>query len=102
MGRKAAGIDSVLAQQYTQPDRSPAYGGTKQYAGEPVEENNDLFGTALQMATRVCDSARPDQILAIESVQENHNGEAEPFAFISENHFKGFKEPAGLYEIPWQ
>ena len=31
--------------------------------GEPVEDDNDLFGRTVQLASRVCTHAKPDQIL---------------------------------------
>ncbi|MEM9133159.1 MAG: bifunctional DNA-binding transcriptional regulator/O6-methylguanine-DNA methyltransferase Ada [Actinomycetota bacterium] len=39
-------------------------------AGEPIEENDDLFGTAVQLAARVCDHAGPGQILATSVVRQ--------------------------------
>src|SRR5262249_17417091 len=32
-------------------------------AGEPVEQHNDLFGTTVQLASRLCRHAQPEQIL---------------------------------------
>jgi class 3 adenylate cyclase len=71
-------------------------------AGEPVEENNDLFGSSVQMAARVCGSALPDQILAVESVIDNCNLRRQEFLPVGEKIFKGFTEPTNLYEIPWR
>src|SRR5206468_2424388 len=34
------------------------------HAGEPVEDSNDLFGAAVQMAARLCQAAEPDTIVA--------------------------------------
>ena len=39
-------------------------------AGEPVAEDEDLFGTAVQMAARVCAHAEPGQIVAANVVRE--------------------------------
>lgn len=71
-------------------------------AGEPVEENNDLFGSTVQMAARVCDSANPDQILAVQSVKDDCSQTQLAFSAVDDKHFKGFKEPVSLYEIPWR
>ncbi len=38
--------------------------------GEPVEEDNDLFGATVQIASRLCSHADPDQILATEEMIE--------------------------------
>lgn len=71
-------------------------------AGEPVEENNDLFGSAVQMAARVCGSALPDQILAVESVKANCSRIHWDFLHVGNKLLKGFDEPTSLYEIPWR
>jgi class 3 adenylate cyclase len=71
-------------------------------AGEPVEENNDLFGSTVQMAARVCNSARPDQILAVQSVRDNCSHHQPEFIPVGEKLLKGFNEPTSLYEIPWR
>jgi class 3 adenylate cyclase len=71
-------------------------------AGEPVEENNDLFGSTVQMAARVCSSALPDQILAVESVINNCIRKKRKFLPVGERVFKGFTEPTSLFEIPWR
>jgi len=71
-------------------------------AGEPVEENNDLFGSTVQMAARVCNSASPDQILAVQSVKDNCTHKQHEFLHVGHKVFKGFNEPASLYEIPWR
>ncbi len=39
-------------------------------AGEPVEQNNDIFGTTVQLAARLCSHAQPDQILVSTAVAE--------------------------------
>lgn len=71
-------------------------------AGEPVEESNDLFGSAVQMAARVCDAAQPDQILAVQSVRASCSNGSGGFASVGDKHFKGFNEAVSLYEISWQ
>lgn len=70
-------------------------------AGEPVEENNDLFGSAVQMASRVCDSALPDQIVATQLVRDNCTRLEKNFSPVADQYFKGFKEATSLYEISW-
>ncbi|MCH7837536.1 MAG: adenylate/guanylate cyclase domain-containing protein, partial [Chloroflexi bacterium] len=39
-------------------------------AGEPVAEEDDLFGTAVQFAARICDHAEPGQILVSDVVRQ--------------------------------
>src|SRR5881409_254445 len=39
-------------------------------AGEPVEQNNDLFGSTVQLAARVCAHAQPEQILVSNAIPD--------------------------------
>src|SRR5439155_22850814 len=39
-------------------------------AGEPVERDNDIFGTTVQLAARLCSHAEPDRILVASVVAE--------------------------------
>src|SRR5438132_683011 len=39
-------------------------------AGEPVEQHNDLFGTTVQLAARLCGHAQPEQILVSNVIAE--------------------------------
>ena len=38
-------------------------------AGEPISEDNDLFGSTVQMAARIVDKAKADQIFVSEIVR---------------------------------
>ncbi len=71
-------------------------------AGEPVEESGDLFGSAVQLAARVCDAAKPDQVLVAEVVMETV-GADDGFRLIDagERVLKGFESPVRLFEVAW-
>jgi adenylate cyclase len=71
-------------------------------AGEPVAEGEDLYGTAVQLARRICDYAPPGQILASNVVRELAAGKGFLFADTGETALKGFEEPVRLYELLWQ
>ena len=71
-------------------------------AGEPVEEDNDLFGATVQQAARICSHARPDQILAAEVVVERYPGEKSMFSERGEITPKGFSQSLRIYEVAWQ
>lgn len=71
-------------------------------AGEPVEEENDLFGAAVNLAARVCAYAHPDQILAVPIVVENYPGDKALFSNAGEFHPKGFPSPIQVYQVNWQ
>jgi len=70
--------------------------------GEPVEKNNDLFGTAVQLAARICDHARADQILITHTVKDLCLGKGFKFASEKDILFKGFTEPTILNSVIWQ
>jgi len=71
-------------------------------AGEPVAEDQDLFGTAVQVAARVCAHAQPCQILASNVVQELAAGKGFAFSDQGEAALKGLDKPVRLYELHWQ
>jgi len=71
-------------------------------AGEPVAEDDDLFGTAVQVAARVCAHAQPCQILASNVVQELAAGKGFAFSDQGEAALKGLDKPVRLYELHWQ
>ncbi len=70
-------------------------------AGEPVAEDRDLFGTAVQMASRVCERARPGQILASNVVRELVAGKGFLFSDVGEVVLRGFEDPVRLFEARW-
>lgn len=71
-------------------------------AGEPVAEEEDLFGTAVQLAARICGHAEPGRILASNVAQESAAGNGFTFADKGEATLKGFDEPVRLYEVRWR
>ena len=71
-------------------------------AGEPVAEEQDLFGTSVQLAARVCSQAEGGQILASNVVRELAAGKGFLFSDRGEFALKGFEEPVRLYEVRWQ
>ncbi len=71
-------------------------------AGEPLVEDNDLFGTAVQLARRVCDQAHSGEILASDVVRQLVAGKGFLFADRGEVALRGFEDPVRLYEVRWQ
>jgi class 3 adenylate cyclase len=45
-------------------------------AGEPIVEDNDLFGSTVQMAARICDAAETDHMLVSNIVRELCHGKS--------------------------
>ena len=70
-------------------------------AGEPVAEDGDLFGTAVQLAARVCDKAEPGQVLVSNVVQELAAGKGFDFDDQGEATLKGFEKPVRLHGVRW-
>ncbi len=71
-------------------------------AGEPVAEERDLFGTAVQLARRVCDEASAGEILVTNVVRELAAGKGFLFADRGAAALKGFEDPVRLYEVRWR
>lgn len=71
-------------------------------AGEPVEEDHDLFGTTVQLAARICSHAKPDQILVAEIIVEHDPGGKSLFREVGQITPKGFNHSMPLYEVAWQ
>ncbi len=71
-------------------------------AGEPVEENQDLFGTSVQLAARICDRADAEEILVAHTVQELCAGKGFEFGKPDEVLMKGFPAPTKISSVIWQ
>ena len=69
--------------------------------GEPVEEDNDLFGATVQLASRLCSHADPDQILATEEMIELSARERSRFFSRGSIMPKGFHYAIQVYEVHW-
>jgi class 3 adenylate cyclase len=67
------------------------------HAGEPVAESNDLFGSAVQMAARICAVAQADSILVSREVRDGCAGVDLKFAPMGFETLKGFAEPVQLF-----
>jgi class 3 adenylate cyclase len=68
-------------------------------AGEPVEQNQDLFGSTVQLAARLCSSAEPMQSLASNTVAELCLGKGLQFDDKGEYSLKGFTLPVRVHAI---
>jgi adenylate cyclase len=68
-------------------------------AGEPVAEENDLFGSSVQMAARVCAEASGAQVLVTNVVRELAMGKGFLFSETGVVALKGFDDPVRLFEV---
>ena len=71
-------------------------------AGEPIVENNDLFGLTVQLASRVCGEAGKNQIYVSSVVKELAAGKNYIFVPKGEFNLKGIDTPQTLYEVVWE
>jgi class 3 adenylate cyclase len=71
-------------------------------AGEPIERHDDLFGSTVQLAARLCAQAEPEQILASNAVAELCIGKTLPFQDLGHVTLKGFDQPIRVHGISLQ
>ncbi len=71
-------------------------------AGEPVEQHQDLFGSTVQLAARLCSHALPAQILVSNVVAELCIGKGLSFQDVGEVVLKGFDRPIRAHAVGWR
>jgi class 3 adenylate cyclase len=71
-------------------------------AGEPLEEHDDLFGAAVQLAARLCERADSGAILVSGAVRDLAIGKRFDFQKRGRLTLKGFDEPVRLFEVDWR
>jgi class 3 adenylate cyclase len=59
-------------------------------AGEPVDHNDDLFGSTVNLASRICDASDPGHILTADLVQEMGTEKGFAFGRGRDLELKGF------------
>ena len=70
--------------------------------GEPVEQHNDLFGSTVQLAARLCGHAQPEQILVSNAIAELCIGKGLSFEDVGEVMLKGFGSPVRAHAAAWK
>jgi class 3 adenylate cyclase/pimeloyl-ACP methyl ester carboxylesterase len=71
-------------------------------AGEPIEEEGDLFGSTVILAARIAAAAAGGEVLASMAVRELCSGKGFLFADRGEFVAKGFEEPVRMFEVSWR
>ncbi len=71
-------------------------------AGEPVSENKDLYGAAVNLAARICAVAQGGQTLVAGTVRNLSIGKVHRFATQGSIELKGFPEPVAIFEVEWE
>jgi class 3 adenylate cyclase len=71
-------------------------------AGEPVEDHNDLFGSTVQLASRLCSEAEANGIVVSDLVRKLcQEGDPARFVALGERRFKGFADKASVFRFEW-
>jgi class 3 adenylate cyclase/pimeloyl-ACP methyl ester carboxylesterase len=71
-------------------------------AGEPVADSDDLFGTAVTLASRIMGQAQGGEILVSDVVRQLVAGRNFVFADRGKTLLKGFEDAVRLYEVSWR
>lgn len=68
-------------------------------AGEPIVENDDLFGSAVQVAARLCERAAGGEILVSEVIRLLLMGKRYEFIDMGHLELKGIQYPVQVHSV---
>ncbi len=71
-------------------------------AGEPIAEDDDLFGSSVIAAARIAGKASGGQVLVSDVVRQLVAGKGFLFSDTGLHDLKGLEEPARLWELRWE
>ncbi len=71
-------------------------------AGEPIEEDGDLFGSTVILAARITAQAAAGEILVSDVVRQLAAGKGFLFSDRGVADLKGFDEPVRVWELRWR
>ncbi len=71
-------------------------------AGEPIADEDDLFGSSVILAARAARQAQGGEILVTDVVRQLVTGKGFLFADRGEIELRGFEDPVRLYEVRWR
>jgi class 3 adenylate cyclase/DNA-binding winged helix-turn-helix (wHTH) protein len=71
-------------------------------AGEPIREDEDLFGTSVNMAARIAGEANGGEILVSDVVRQLVAGKGFMFSDRGPADLRGFDDPVPLFEVRWR
>ena len=71
-------------------------------AGEPIIEDDDMFGTSVIAAARICNEAGGGEIVVSDVVRQLVAGKAFSFTDRGAVDLKGFEEPVRLSATLWE
>jgi len=99
--RCAAQIQRELAQRAGEQSNHPVRVRIGGAAEEPVEHGNDIFGSTVQLAARLCSHAEPEQIVVSSVVADLCIGKGLMFRALGEVSLKGFDQPVHAHSVEW-
>jgi class 3 adenylate cyclase len=71
-------------------------------AGEPIEEEDDLFGSSVILAARIAAKAEGGQVLVADVVRQLVSGKGFLFSDTGEHVLKGMEDPVRIWDLRWQ
>jgi class 3 adenylate cyclase len=72
------------------------------HAGDPVEDHDDLFGTTVQLASRLCAEADADAIVVSGLVRDLCPEDAGRFSALGARRLKGFADEIPVFGYAWR
>jgi len=97
----AAQIQRAFEAHNRQPTVAPLRVRMGLHAGRPMNEENRLFGSSVNAAVRVCETARGMQVVASHVVLDLLAVALFSFREIGPRELKGLSRPLTLYELDW-
>jgi class 3 adenylate cyclase len=99
---KAVECAIALQRAFAERDGEPLSVRVGLNAGEPIEEDGDLFGATVILASRIAAKAEGGEILVADTVRGLCSGKGFLFADRGEFVAKGFEEPVRVYGVSWR
>lgn len=97
--RSATEIRAALKKHNSVEDALPVRVRIGLNAGEAVQEEDDFFGTTVQLAARVCDKADEGETFVTDNVRELSKGQGIRFKDAGKYEMKGVPHPMTLYKV---
>ena len=88
--------------QHTESMPEPLHVRVGLNAGEPIQEDGDLFGATVILASRIAAKADAGEILIPEPVRHLLSGKSYVYTDRGEHAMKGFDDAVRLYEVRWR
>jgi class 3 adenylate cyclase len=99
---KAVECAVALQRAFAECDGEPLNVRVGLNAGEPIEEDGDLFGATVILASRIAAKADGGEILVADTVRGLCSGKGFLFADRGEFVAKGIEEPVRISEVNWR